>query len=204
MAGPRGTDAAPGRPRRVARLRRGGEPAGRRPGRRPGTAQPRAGRTGRRCPGRACDGSPLPLALVRRELTVGSGWEACRSPLPHRPARRGPGRNPAPPAVKAQRHGRGRGLDLRKPAQLARSVLLHRLVLLGVHWGNPATPAALRARSRRPGHSHWQPELAVAVVEAGRYGTTVAAAAAACVAERAAGVRQPRGPQRTARKLPAR
>ncbi len=77
-------------------------------------------------------------------------------------------------------------LDLRKPNDLAKSHLLHRLALLGVSWGVPAVQTA-----RTTGSFHelwtlaWQPELAVALVEAITFGTTVEAAASAFVLERA-------------------
>jgi hypothetical protein len=71
-------------------------------------------------------------------------------------------------------------LDLRQPTDLARSHLLHRLRLLDVPWGE-----YLPAPSRQRGTFHerwrllWRPELAVRLVEASRWGNTVAGAAAA-------------------------
>ena len=76
-------------------------------------------------------------------------------------------------------------LDLRKPSQLARSVLLHRLSLLGVGWGAQTETGRTTGTFKEVWTLQWQPELAIAVVEASRYGTTVASAAAACVSERA-------------------
>lgn len=71
-------------------------------------------------------------------------------------------------------------LDLRKPNDLARSRLLHRLTLLGVGWG---TPAASRTRStgtfRETWSVQWRPELSVSLVEASLWGTTILAAATA-------------------------
>ncbi|MFC4615988.1 DUF5682 family protein [Cellulomonas algicola] len=78
-------------------------------------------------------------------------------------------------------------LDLRRDHDLARSRLLHRLTLLGVPWGQ-----ADEARSRSTGTFReawslvWRPELAVAVVEAALWGTTVEAAATARCVDRAA------------------
>jgi hypothetical protein len=71
-------------------------------------------------------------------------------------------------------------LDLRKPLDLGRSQLLHRLNLLDVTWGEPD-------RAGRGGkgtfHEYWQvqwePGLAVKLIEASRYGNTVEAAASA-------------------------
>ncbi len=71
-----------------------------------------------------------------------------------------------------------RELDLRKPLDLQRSRLLHRLLLLGIPWGHQ-THAAGRSSGtfKEAWQLEWQPEFAVALIEAGRYGTTVERAA---------------------------
>ena len=76
-------------------------------------------------------------------------------------------------------------IDLRKPNQLARSVLLHRLALLGVNWGTPADAGRTKGTFKEAWTLLWQPELTVAVVDASRYGTTIATAAATRVTEHA-------------------
>lgn len=80
-------------------------------------------------------------------------------------------------------------LDLRQPADLARSRLLHRLALLGIPWG---TLAKLGRSSRGSFHElwqlQWQPEFALQLIEASRWGQTVEQAATACVLERCAGL----------------
>lgn len=132
-----------------------------------------------------CDGSSLPLALVHRELTVGHDLGTVPDSAPTVPL--------AADLAATQRRLRLQSsaleellaIDLRKPNQLARSVLLHRLALLGVNWGTPADAGRTRGTFKEAWTLRWQPELAVAVVDASRYGTTVAAAAATCVAERA-------------------
>ncbi|MBT2597106.1 DUF5682 family protein [Arthrobacter sp. ISL-72] len=132
-----------------------------------------------------CDGSALPLALVHRELAVGHGLGSVPESTPSVPL--------AADLAATQRRLRLQPsaleefltIDLRKPAQLARSVLLHRLALLGVNWGTPADTGRTTGTFKEVWTLLWQPELTVAVVDASRYGTTLAAAAAACVAERA-------------------
>lgn len=132
-----------------------------------------------------CDGSALPLALVHRELAVGHGLGSVPESAPTVPL--------AADLAATQRRLRLQPsaleefltIDLRKPTQLARSVLLHRLALLGVNWGTPADTGRTTGTFKEVWTLHWQPELTVAVVDASRYGTTLAAAAAACVAERA-------------------
>lgn len=132
-----------------------------------------------------CDGSPLPLAVVHRELTVGQELGNVPDSVPTLPL--------AADLAAAQRRLRWKPaaveevlvFDLRKPNQLARSVLLHRLQLLGVDWGVPAETGRTTGTFKEAWTLQWNPELSVAVVEASRYGTTVASAAAAAAAEQA-------------------
>ena len=132
-----------------------------------------------------CDGSPLPLALVHRELTVGHELGTVPDSAPTVPL--------AADLAATQRRLRLQPsaleelltIDLRKPNQLARSVLLHRLALLGVNWGTPADAGRTKGTFKEAWTLLWQPELTVAVVDASRYGTTIATAAATRVTEHA-------------------
>ena len=76
-------------------------------------------------------------------------------------------------------------LDLRRPTQLARSHLLHRLTLLEVPWGQLVEGRGAAGTFRETWRLRWEPELAVRLVERSAYGTTVEAAAAAYVVQRA-------------------
>jgi hypothetical protein len=67
-------------------------------------------------------------------------------------------------------------LDLRKPTDLERSVLLHRLGLLDVEWGS-SERAAGKGTFKEVWRLQWRPELALAVIEAAPWGNTVADAA---------------------------
>jgi Family of unknown function (DUF5682) len=70
-------------------------------------------------------------------------------------------------------------LDLRKPNDLARSRLLHRLALLGVRWGMPQPGRTANLGTFRESWLlTWRPELDLALIEASMWGSTVAAAAA--------------------------
>lgn len=132
-----------------------------------------------------CDGSALPLAVVHSGLTVGHELGSVPDSVPTVPL--------AADLAAAQRTLRWKPgaleevlvLDLRKPNQLARSVLLHRLQLLGVDWGVPAETGRTTGTFKEAWTVQWNPELSVAVVEASRYGTTVAVAAAAAAADQA-------------------
>ncbi|TLM86566.1 hypothetical protein FDW83_02140 [Pseudarthrobacter sp. NamE2] len=132
-----------------------------------------------------CDGSPLPLAVVHRELTVGQEIGNVPESVPTLPL--------AADLAAVLRSLRWKPgaleevlvLDLRKPGQLARSVLLHRLQLLGVDWGVPTETGRTTGTFKEAWTLQWDPELSVALVEASRYGTTVASAAVAAAAEQA-------------------
>lgn len=77
-------------------------------------------------------------------------------------------------------------LDLRQPLGLARSRLLHRLWALDIPWGTPEASRASTGTFRETWRLRWEPELDVRLIEASPYGTTVEAAAAARLDERAA------------------
>ena len=61
-------------------------------------------------------------------------------------------------------------LDLRRDSQLARSVLLHRLRILGVGWGELADTGRTTGTFKESWTLEWRPELAVDLVEAGPQG----------------------------------
>ncbi len=78
-------------------------------------------------------------------------------------------------------------LDLRQDAHLQRSHLLHRLRLVAINWGRPQRVAGGKAGTfHEEWELEWPPEMALAVIEAGRWGNTVLAAAAARATARAA------------------
>jgi len=66
-------------------------------------------------------------------------------------------------------------LDLRKETDLGRATLLHRLLLLGVDWGERTEASGERGDGsfREQWRIQWRPELAVLVIEANLYGNTV-------------------------------
>ena len=77
-------------------------------------------------------------------------------------------------------------VDLRQESQLARSVLFRRLSLLGIPWAVETATGRTGGTFKEAWVLEWQPELAVAVIEASLFGTTIESAAAARVTEGAA------------------
>lgn len=125
-------------------------------------------------------GEAVALALVRRELEVGDRLGRVPEAVPAPPLARDLAAEQKRLRLAVTAAHRDLDLDLRQPLDRERSCLLHRLRLLDLPWGEPRAGAP---RGRGTFHEHWQlawrPEFAIALIEAGRWGQTLAAAAAA-------------------------
>jgi hypothetical protein len=132
-----------------------------------------------------CEGSELPLRLVHQRLVVGEALGRVPDAAPMVPLARDLDRLQRSLRMKPSATETTVVLDLRKESQRDRSVLLHRLMLLGVPWGRQADAGRTTGTFKEAWTLAWQPEFAVALVEAGLYGTTVHGAASSLVAERA-------------------
>jgi hypothetical protein len=134
-----------------------------------------------------CDGDEFAAAFVTRDLVVGELLGAVPDSAPAVPLEADLRAQARTLRLKVDPLERTLALDLRSGTDRARSVLLHRLALLGVGWGEVADDLV-----RGSGTFHetwtlrWRPELAVAVIDAARWGTTVAAAASAKITDTAA------------------
>ncbi|MEU2259574.1 DUF5682 family protein [Streptomyces sp. NPDC019645] len=126
-----------------------------------------------------CDGSDVPLALIRDRLTVGDVLGEVPDAAPAVPLQRDLARLQRSLRLKAEPAERELELDLRKDNDAARSRLLHRLRLLGVGWGSPEAGRRSTGTFRETWRLRWEPELYVRVAEAGAWGTTVLSAATA-------------------------
>ncbi|MBL1095448.1 DUF5682 family protein [Streptomyces coffeae] len=126
-----------------------------------------------------CEGSEVPLALVRDRLIVGDVLGEVPDSAPAVPLQRDLTRTQRSLRLKPEAQDRELELDLRKENDAARSRLLHRLRLLGVEWGTPAASRGSTGTFRETWRLCWEPELAVRVAEAGVWGTTVLSAATA-------------------------
>ncbi|MCG7530744.1 DUF5682 family protein [Psychrobium sp. MM17-31] len=74
-------------------------------------------------------------------------------------------------------------LDLRSDAGLRKSTLLHRLVILGVDWGNLNGGGKSRGTFRENWTLSWQPEFSVKLVENLVYGSSIELAASNKISE---------------------
>ncbi|MEU8791976.1 DUF5682 family protein [Streptomyces sp. NPDC048643] len=126
-----------------------------------------------------CEGSDVPLALVRDRLVVGDVLGEVPESAPAVPLQRDLARSQRSLRLKPEALERELELDLRKETDAGRSRLLHRLRLLGIGWGEPTTSRGSTGTFRETWRLRWEPELSVRVAEAGVWGTTVLAAATA-------------------------
>ncbi|MEW6157598.1 MAG: DUF5682 family protein [Verrucomicrobiota bacterium] len=129
-----------------------------------------------------CFGDPLPLRLIEEKLIVSERLGEVPDETPAVPLAQDLAREQKRLRMPPEATSRVLDLDLRKPTDLDRSRLLHRLHLLGVAWGDRH-----EQRGAQKGTFHeiwsvqWQPEFAVALIEAGVWGNTIPSAAAAKV-----------------------
>jgi len=126
------------------------------------------------------------LSLVQRELVIGERLGEVPPDTPATPLQQDVQLQQKAARLKPEPAARTLDLDLRKELDLSRSHLLHRLRLLGVPWGEPRRAPGKAGTFHELWELQWQPEYALNVLDAGRWGNTVLAAAAARSAARAA------------------
>ncbi|MEU0372079.1 DUF5682 family protein [Streptomyces sp. NPDC006283] len=126
-----------------------------------------------------CDGSDVPLGLVRDRLVIGDVLGEVPDAAPAMPLQRDLTRQQRRLRLKPEALERELELDLRKETDAAKSRLLHRLRLLAVGWGEPVGGRGSTGTFRESWRLRWEPELFVKVAEAGVWGTTVISAATA-------------------------
>ncbi|MFD0902640.1 DUF5682 family protein [Actinomadura sediminis] len=124
-----------------------------------------------------CEGAEPRVELLERRLVVGERLGSVPPRTPMVPLQRDLQARQRRLRLKPSPRPRDHDLDLRRPFDLERSRLLHRLRLLDVGWGVPAGGRST-GTFRETWTLEWRPELDVALIEAGAYGTTVRGAAA--------------------------
>ena len=136
-----------------------------------------------------CFGNDAPLRLIERQLIVGEKLGQVPDETPMVPLQADVQREQKRLRMPPDSEQKPLDLDLRKPNDLDRSRLLHRLDLLGVPWGKPVDRrgygvGAAKGTFHEVWQIRWQPEFAVALIEAAVWGNTVAGAAAALARDR--------------------
>jgi len=125
-----------------------------------------------------CEGSDVLVGLIQRRLVVGERLGTVPAATPMVPLQRDLHDQQRRLRLRPEAEPRDYDLDLRKPNDLARSHLLHRLRVLGVRWGTPQQGRTQNIGTfRESWQLTWEPELDLALIEASMWGSTVGAAA---------------------------
>ncbi|MEI7771330.1 MAG: DUF5682 family protein, partial [Chloroflexales bacterium] len=135
-----------------------------------------------------CFGGDAPMRLIHEQLIVGERMGGVPEETPSVPLQQDLAREQRRLRMAPEASWKDLDLDLRKPLDLERSHLLRRLGLLGVAWGQLQSGGGT-GTFREVWRIQWQPELAVALIDAAMWGNTVLGAAYARTlgaAERAA------------------
>jgi hypothetical protein len=123
-----------------------------------------------------CQGDPLPLDFLRKKLLVGDRLGELPEGLPALPLQQDIDATQRRLRLKPAASVTPVELDLRDDGGRARSIFLHRLLALEVHWGKKEQ-ARSRGTFKERWSLQWKPELAVAVIDASAFGNTVEIAA---------------------------
>ncbi|GIH79538.1 hypothetical protein Plo01_59670 [Planobispora longispora] len=140
-----------------------------------------------------CEGDDLPVELIQRRMVVGERLGRVPDTTPMVPLQRHLREEQRRVRLKPEALDRELDLDLRKPLDLERSRLLHRLRLLGVDWGT-LRESRSKGTFRESWTLVWRPEFDIDLIEASAWGTTVPAAASARVRDLADGGKASGGP----------
>ena len=128
------------------------------------------------------DGDPLPLTLVNDTLVVGADVGSVPDSAPMVPLAADLQRQQRSRRLRPSAQPKSLMLDLRTDSGRAKSVLLHRLRALGLTWALPSETGPTTGTFKEAWELKWDPSMAVDVVEASVYGTTVESASSAKVA----------------------
>ncbi len=133
-----------------------------------------------------CMGEDAPLRLVHAKLIVGEKLGRVPPDVPTVPLQQDLERQQRSLRMKPEALAKELDLDLRSPNDLARSQLLHRLNLLGIKWGTVrGTGRGSKGTFHEVWQVQWQPEFAIDLIEASRWGHTLHDAATALALEEA-------------------
>ena len=133
-----------------------------------------------------CYDSDAPLRLIQRALLVDEALGAVPDDVPAVPLAQDVAAQQKRLRMPVRADMTELDLDLRQGAHLEKSVLLHRLALLGVAWGRQQSVRGKTGTFHEQWQLAWEPEFAVDLIAASRWGGSLEAAATALAADRAA------------------
>ncbi|MCG2613772.1 DUF5682 family protein [Terrimonas sp. NA20] len=132
-----------------------------------------------------CNGESILLSLVNRELVISDRLGQVPDTIPKPPLQVDIEKTQKRLRLPATADWKDYTLDLRKENDLERSILLHRLRLLNINWGQ-ASASSGKGTFKEQWRLQWQPEFSIEIIEKGTYGNTTEEAAATFVEEQSA------------------
>jgi hypothetical protein len=132
-----------------------------------------------------CFGDALPMQLIHNQLIVGERLGRVPDETPMLPLQLDLQRQQKRLRLKPAATETNLELDLRKPLDLERSHLLHRLMLLNLPWGKSQAVGNAKGTFREAWRLQWKPDYVVRLIEAGIWGNTIESAATAWTCDRA-------------------
>lgn len=123
-----------------------------------------------------CNGENILLELIRHELIVSNRIGEVPEDTPKPPLQLDIEKLQKRLRLPATADWKDYTLDLRKENDLERSILLHRLQLLDIQWGEQQAVAG-KGTFKEQWRLQWEPELSIHIIEKGNWGNTVAEAA---------------------------
>jgi hypothetical protein len=134
-----------------------------------------------------CYDSDLPLQLIRRALLINDRLGEVPPQVPTLPLVQDVQAQQKRLRMAVRADTIDIDLDLRQAAHLEKSVLLHRLSLLGIDWGARQTVRGKSGSFHELWRLAWEPEFAIRLIEASIWGATLEDAACACAISQGAG-----------------
>ncbi|MEL6940473.1 MAG: DUF5682 family protein, partial [Cyanobacteria bacterium J06598_1] len=131
-----------------------------------------------------CFGDATPLKLIEQKLIISDRLGQVPESTPLIPLQQDLQKLQKKLRMRPEASDKLLTLDLRKELDLARSHLLHRLSLLNIRWGFPKRTSG-KGTFKEAWQLRWEPELSLAIIEAGCWGNTVMNAASAYTQQRA-------------------
>ena len=132
------------------------------------------------------EGNSQPLQLIEEQLIVGTRMGCLPEHIPQLPLEQNLASIIKKLRLQRDNNTQHLTLDLRKDSGLARSILFNRLNLLAIPWATRSNYVAALGTFKEEWSLCWQPEFAVHLIDASRFGNTIKQAATRCVTEKIA------------------
>lgn len=119
-----------------------------------------------------CNGDSILLSLVNDELIIGHHIGDVPTDIPKPPLQLDIEKHQKKLKLPATADFKDYTLDLRKESDLERSIFLHRLLLLGIPWGQQQFVSG-KGTFKEQWRLQWDPNYSVEIIERGNLGNTV-------------------------------